>query len=354
MSQLHEQQGSLSFPTKIAAKYLNKHFDASLVISVFHHPYGWLESGNAHALKRLVESGTDVVLTGHEHIQSSFTKELINGQRLEYVEGAVLEAEGQLESGFNVVVCDLGKKQRKTVQFQWSKDRYSISVDGAWKPFLRNDALRRLFDKNPTFAEYLGAVGTGFIHPRKSDLKLADIFIFPDLQRLSFEKGATRRDISLLVPSAEVSDYVREKKHLLVIGSDHSGRSALSRRLFTDLDERGFVPILLRGKEVKARTVDAFVRAVHDAFIEQYSRDSLEAFKQLPPEKKALIFDDWHYGRFPRAAMKNVMEAATRIFGKVIVIAGDILRIEEIAAQKTKPTHFSVLNYVKLSSSATS
>jgi predicted MPP superfamily phosphohydrolase len=321
MSQIPEQRGTLYFPLNIASRYFEARAEASLVISVLHHPYSWLEGDNADRLKRLIEARTDVVLTGHEHIQDAYTKELMSGQRLEYVQGAVLESKDSPTSGFNVVLCDLENKTQKIVEFRWVDDRYTASVERAWKPFVRNDTLRRRFDKNSEFVKYLEAVGTGFIHPRRLDLRLDDIFVYPDLQRISLDKGASRKDVSLLVPSSDVPAFIHRTQHLLVIGSDHSGRSALSRKIFRDLDGKGFVPLLLRGKELKAKTVDGFLRAVDVAYADQYSPSSLEAFKQLDPGKKVLILDDWHHTKFGRTTKKQIVDAATRMFGKVVVVA---------------------------------
>jgi predicted phosphodiesterase len=136
VSRLQERQASLVFPTHILPKYLNAQTDTSLVISVFHHPYSWLESSNAHKFKSLIETRADVVLTGHEHVQGAFTKELITGERLEYVEGAVLGSDDPDESAFNVVICDLAQKAQKIIQFKWNGDRYPsdrliLNVPGA-------------------------------------------------------------------------------------------------------------------------------------------------------------------------------------------------------------------------------
>jgi hypothetical protein len=266
MSQISEKKASLFFPLNLAAQYLKKGTDSSLVVAVFHHPYSWLESGNADGLKRLIEAKSDVVLTGHEHIQDSYTKELMSGQRLQYVEGAVLESKGSASSGFNVVLCDLEKKCHRVVEYKWFDNRYSVAAEGDWKPFVRNDEFRRLFNKNAQFSKYLEAVGTGFVHPRKIELRLDDVFVYPDLQKISLEKDGLRRDTPPpIIPSSEVSDFVRQTKYLLLIGSDHSGRSALSRKLFRDLEIAGLVPLLIRGKDLKAKSVASFLRAIDEA-----------------------------------------------------------------------------------------
>jgi predicted MPP superfamily phosphohydrolase len=334
LSRRDEKQGSLAFPTQVAAEVLHAHSDPTLVITVFHHPYGWLESSNAHKFKRLIEAGTDIVLTGHEHVEGAFTKELISGERLEYVEGAVLETSGSAESGFNVILCDLQNQTQKIIQLKWNTDQYAAIVDRDWKPFLRNDLLHRRFDNNREFSEYLKEIGMGFTHPRRTKLYLEDLFVYPDLQRISLAKDGFRKEISLLVPSEETAQFIIDEAQLLLLGYDFSGRSALARKVYLDLQARGFVPVLILGKEIKARTVDGFLRAIDDAFSRQYSGSALESYKQLPADKKALIVDDWHHLRLSAPIQKKVVDAAKRIFGKITVFAGDLFRIEELLARK--------------------
>lgn len=63
---------------------------ASLVITMFHHPYGWLHPDNAKLLKRSVELSSDIVVTGHEHDGDMFMKMSPSVGPVNYVEGQAL------------------------------------------------------------------------------------------------------------------------------------------------------------------------------------------------------------------------------------------------------------------------
>ena len=60
----------------------------------------------------------------------------------------------------------------------------------------------------------------------------------------------------------------------------------------------------------------------------------------MPPDKKVLIFDDWHHGKVTHTQRMGIVESAKRIFGHVVIIAGDILRFEEIAGKKGDSNQF--------------
>lgn len=65
LSRKEEKAGHILFPSQIIPDISDT--DATLVLSVFHHPYGWFQPDNARAFRRAVETSSDIVLTGHEH-----------------------------------------------------------------------------------------------------------------------------------------------------------------------------------------------------------------------------------------------------------------------------------------------
>jgi predicted MPP superfamily phosphohydrolase len=88
MSQLHDLQGGLHFPYKVIP---DEDATSDLVVSLFHHPYNWLESVNARAFRTSIERNSDLILTGHEHEFDQYVKtNRVSGETNEYIEGAVL------------------------------------------------------------------------------------------------------------------------------------------------------------------------------------------------------------------------------------------------------------------------
>jgi len=74
ISQLPDKQSELLFPVQ----YLESTPPGfQLVITMFHHPYGWLPANNARDLRKHVEENSDILLTGHEHEGSAYSKEAL-------------------------------------------------------------------------------------------------------------------------------------------------------------------------------------------------------------------------------------------------------------------------------------
>ena len=61
MSQREEQQGEIVYPV---SKIQNNRGDETLTITLFHHPYPWLEAENGRQFRKKIESLSDIILTG--------------------------------------------------------------------------------------------------------------------------------------------------------------------------------------------------------------------------------------------------------------------------------------------------
>jgi hypothetical protein len=59
LSRKEEQQAKLYFPAEAIESV---RVDANVCVSVFHHPYNWLDANNYRALKDEVEQSSDLVL----------------------------------------------------------------------------------------------------------------------------------------------------------------------------------------------------------------------------------------------------------------------------------------------------
>jgi hypothetical protein len=142
ISRKHERQGELLFPIHllIEPKLAGKR-PAHLTISMLHHSYNWLAAGNARDLRRIVESTSDIVLTGHEHESTAYTKDLFPSGSLQYFEGAVLQSSTENASAFNVLHVDTAVALSRIAVFSWKSGMYQTRADRDWEPFNHSEFL---------------------------------------------------------------------------------------------------------------------------------------------------------------------------------------------------------------------
>lgn len=328
MSQRNEQPGQLLAPIWLSQ---DQKPNVDLVLSLFHHPYGWIEPINAKAFRKLIEETSDIVMTGHEHVSDQYSKQTIRGERSEYFEGAVLQEGNNVESGFNTVVFDIERKECQVTLYEWQEDHYVAKEKGEWKTFRRdNRHVARPFEPTQAFTDWLQDAGAAFSHPRKDTLRLPDFFVYPSLQDDVPVKSKMGGPIGSVVREEQLFDYISSHNHLLILGEQRSGRTSLAKTLYGDFLRRTHVPVLLNGDHLRGSEESAFIKVVDHAVRDQYGSDMVERFWQRDQAEKVLIIDDLHRCRLNHRGMNAVVEHACQTFGTVILLADDLFQIEEI------------------------
>ena len=87
VSTIHEQQGKLFIPIDHLRHIQDWAPTAEIALTMFHHPYNWIEANNAGAFRTILESNSDIILTGHEHEANQYLKDYGGGYKNEYIEG---------------------------------------------------------------------------------------------------------------------------------------------------------------------------------------------------------------------------------------------------------------------------
>lgn len=328
-SQLCEDQGALFFPIQLATPRLGAP-DVSITIALLHHPYHWLESNNAVTLRKHLDSTSDFVLTGHQHAEASYQKKNMGGDEVTYFEGAALQDGDSTGGGFNLILSDLEQQKIRRLQFSWKKGAYELLQSCDWIPFPRKTTVLR-FEPSAEHQQFLCDPGTGFTHPRKAVLTLEDIFVYPDMNKLSLGKNVAGRDIPEMVRSDDVADFLLRQDNLFISGDDQAGKTSLAKTLFAELLKAGFVPVLISGAELRSVREQTVIRTVNQSFSHQYSNESLDSYKRLELKQKVLLLDNWHGVNLNSQGKAILIELLAKLFGRIYVFSGEGFRIEEIA-----------------------
>lgn len=326
MSQVHEGQGKLSFPSHLVEADSAK---AALVIAVWHHPYNWLESSNARDFRRRIESIADIVLTGHEHDPCIRNQEGLGGERNAYVEGGVLQDRNDpVSSSFNAFVFDIEASKQKLSVFRLDNGTYLPANSATagregfgleWRDYHLNRARQvGSFLLKDSFQQALDDPGAHLTHQYRGPLKLSDIFVFPDLRQVDYLNPENHARIS----GEDVPAYVVEHPLLFVSGDTQSGKTSLAKMLFADLRRQEIIPVLLGG----SRTVPADDRLfgmIEDAFSVQYDIGDLHAYRQLDRSRRAIIVDDIHGLGHGRDRLIEIVRRLKLFADRILIFCND-------------------------------
>jgi predicted MPP superfamily phosphohydrolase len=313
-SRLRETGGQLYFP--LQAIPLGDG-DSDFVVSMFHHPYGWLAPDNSREFRRQIESVSDLVLTGHEHDGDSYTRTSRTGEETGYVEGAALQAD--TDTGFNLIVVEFPSNTYQVYPFRWTGEMYEPSPSEAHIFTRKQSLICSRFENTPEFLKYLDDVGTGFSYPGRN-LTLRDLFVYPELKMASVTSKS-----QTTIHGAALLSFISQRDNVHIAGAPSSGKTTLARAIYLDLQrDCNLVPILLNGRNLKGSSKDDLEKVLDSAFKEQYRETQLERFRQLDREKKVLLIDDWHAYRAPSKTRKKLLDAAKAVFGKVVLFSDEI------------------------------
>ncbi|MCH7754655.1 ATP-binding protein, partial [candidate division KSB1 bacterium] len=267
---------------------------------------------------------------------AKYTKQELNGQISEYLEGGVLqESHSEDNSSFNVVLIDLENRLQKIHQYIWDENFYNCSQESdQWEDFQRSKfLLKQEFGIDNKFQQYLCDAGANFTHPRKDPLLLSDIYVYPNFRDLEIDSNADTLSFTMIEGKNLVS-YALAANHLVIAGPEQSGKTALAKTLFLEFHQKGFIPVLLTGDSLTKFKEEKILKEIYDKFIKQYSSDLLEKYKQLEKEKRVLLIDDFHHIKANKKGKNRILDVLIKRFGKVIILGNDLFRLEEFIYQK--------------------
>ncbi len=328
LSKLKEKPGELLAPAWLPEETAD---GLDLTLTLFHHPYGWLEPTNGRAFRHMVERSSDIVLTGHDHSADSYVKRSSDGGLTEYIEGVVFQDAHEPDGGFHIIEVDFEKREASVALYMWHADHYEPGHCDDGVAFVRATRTGPLgFSFTKAHAEEMDDCGATFSHPRKRDLVLDDLYVRPDLRDISFSKGQKEDLARPYVRGDEILAYIATHRQLLVFGDERSGKTALAKMLVRDFLAQNKVPVLVSGEDLKNPEAKALDRLI-DRYIEaQYGPGMSERYRQLNPDERVLVVDDLHKSKLNRHGIARLTEPIRARFGIVVAMASDTLQLEEI------------------------
>lgn len=331
MSKIYEEQGHIIYPLEKLENIDETKNNETLIITLLHHPYNWLNADNARELKKKLGRISDIIFTGHEH-DSAMTQTISSrSEKNTYIEGGVLQNNNSiLSSNFNAVIIDTSIKKQKYINLGWSRDGLYVQTDMsvfeegsdttlAWHEYqAHNLRFQEQFSVNRKTLEFLEDTGASF-SDKNDGMKLSDIYVFPDLKSIPTVPNKNQTTIS----GDDIDEFLKDHLYVLIVGDYQSGKTSLCKNLFLKLSKIGEVPLFIDGNDSVKSNNDSFTG---DIFIKQYERRLLEEYKQLNRTKRVVIIDNYHKLQLNKEKKKDFIAWLCDFAGRVILI-GDELSI---------------------------
>lgn len=333
ISRHHEQQGSLFVPVDSIQVKLSSEVDACL--SVFHHPYNWLEAVNAREFRGKIEEVSDIIFTGHEHEGSSHRRIPVEHEPTDYIEGCALQDSHDREiSGFNIAILDFAQRSAKVCIYGWKGDFYGMVGAPVVRQFSNHSRqIVGAFSPSVSFVGFLDDPGARYSHPKVGYVTLDQIFVYPDFRQIS-ETETPKLTHNSIVNGRDAFASIASTEKVLITGTEKSGRTCLAKRACLRILRDARVPLFIasskESKRLNENDIDSLIARV---FGEQYSPELLEKFLQLPRERRAIVIDDFHGVSLNRRGKSALIRRLASQFGKIVILGDESLRLEDISSR---------------------
>lgn len=325
MSQLREKQGQLIFPVE---KFDHlKSETLHLRIAVLHHPLNWYGQPTYRPFRKFIRSLAQIVITGHEHEQNVGENLDAESEHSAYIEGGVLQPEDtHIPPSFNVVELDLSEDNYSCELHIWNGSLFKPQEVAAWQnyrplPHKRSNELSLTSE----FSKKLDDPGGAFSHPGKQDLTLSDVYIFPDLRHSDKDTPEDKNTVN----SGTLRNFDLLVKGVLIKGDERSGKTSLIYQLFRFSYDNGHAPLLLRGLDLQPADRELKKAVIH-AVEQQYGKESLARFDQVPTAKKVVFVDDFDGQRLTNTQRSEILKFMRANFGGVLITVGNLFDIDEV------------------------
>lgn len=323
-----EKSGSLYFPIDRFKEQLSSS-KGDLVISSIHHPLNWYSPENSRLIGETLEACSDIILTGHEHVSTASKVEDFSGNTTQYIEGGVLQdSYNPIFSQFNLIIFNLISKQQKIVRYSWSETYYTNIYETEWVAYNRSVSLNKsVFMLSDEFNAHLNDPGITIRHPRKTNVLLEDIYLYPDVRKVEINEKSGKAD--QIINLQKVTSFAENFK-LFVFGSERSGKSAFCKTIYRYYHNRGLVPVYINALEIKGNTLSDFNKVVYKNYNYQYCERTLERYKQLEQQKKVIIIDDLDKCKQNSKSVLELLGKLTTMYPNLVLTGNEIMKYSDL------------------------
>lgn len=145
-------------------------------------------------------------------------------------------------------------------------------------------------------------------HPKKEELLLDHIFVYPELAEYRDFKKQEKR-----ISSEKLLEDFHDQPKLLIAGENHSGKTTLCKKFYTELRDKNFVPIYISddGKSYHGKIENK----ISNAFQEQYGNNGMP-LEEIDLDRVVLLIDDFHLAK----KKERLIQALTPYRHQIIIV----------------------------------
>lgn len=317
MSTKHEKAGSMCLPENLLPPYPIENADLSIVM--MHHPYYWFHPDNAIIAEEYLRNIADIVLFGHEH-RSDEKAVSGKGWSILQLNGKELQGDNPEKSAFAAYVFSQELDTFRNIEFLWDTERrqYFRSTDDS-RPFSRNaHCMQKFFVPNKETQLWIDDPGFIIQHFKKEDVSLSDVYCWPELETISFDR--TTEHVGVRIRD-NIPEYIQHIPSVLIVGESLHGKTAFAKMLYKDYFTKRRCCVFCDARKFSSFRKESIVKEIEKKFCSQYSCEQIEIFRQMQLENKTVFVDNFEHIGFLEDKRDSFLSTISNLFGQVVLLS---------------------------------
>lgn len=329
-SVLNEKPGTIIIPT--SAFLTEPHKSGNIIISVFHHPTGWLNPSTDNNNKTLFEQHilkeSNIVLCGHEHtINGIRVSSLKKSNDFIYLEGGAF-CDSSERSKFNFMLIDIEQKNCTLWRYEYNSSENIFYGADEEEIFSLTDN-KSAFSITKDFENELNSIKVPIRHSAK-DLTMQDIFIYPDLDPI--KEDSKEDSLQKYIDAKDLLEKSKYQKPIVIEGDTQSGKTSLLYQYFKQYLYLNYIPIYINGKNISNTNVkDILKRSLKT---EYGNRLKFDIYLGLEKKNKILLIDNIDKATINFTSLVGLLNKFKNIFENIIVTTSEQQDISSLFDKK--------------------
>ena len=304
---------------------INQPTGAHFVISVMHHSPDWYIDAQKNQLEDALLCKSSLVFMGHEHIGKTKTLGFHkNAYTFIHAGGALCYDSNWNESEFEYGLFDTSNNQYESFIFAWNDTEQQYEIKD--KSVITLPSKPSLEKQLSASKEYLSSFNQGS-HVFFSDNPM-DYFVFPRLESENY--GDTKAQE--FATSSSFINEINDKKRILIMGANSSGKTILLKHLFSEFTKQGKCVLFCDIDTIKNKDSKKIIKTnFEDIYGDLYS-DYIR-FKQMSPDNKVLIIDD--IDCIKKQDLEKYISSISSDFSLMIFASKNVIDLDMLERMKT-------------------
>lgn len=281
----HENDQGLHFlPNSIISKLIAPS-GADMAITLMHHSHQWFNDKCKPVLEQALLEKNTMLFFGHEHYQASQAISYNGVQPAQVFCGGSLCNRGDWTSSkFYACIFDTDTFNCVNYDFSWNGEekiyikKLVVNTKLRPKPSTGIPAIAGKFMDSVLMESRVGINGN-----------LQDYYVFPGVSKELLRREDKPEEI------LEISRFIslfNEVKHVEIIGSDTSGKSAFLKALFNQYKSHKYV-LLCRIEDISSGNRRRIIKTIFESIYGE-SPETYQKFEQASSDDKIILIDDLH------------------------------------------------------------